>query len=78
MSGSGDNTIGVCHLNNGSNIFTSKFDSPISAIAISKNKNIMTIGNSNGGVYAIDIVYCRKIFNFYFIYFENKAYLFYK
>ena len=39
----------------GSNIFASKFDSIISPIAISKDKNTMAVGDSNGGVYAIDI-----------------------
>jgi WD40 repeat protein len=55
VSGSGDNTIRVWDLNNGSNIFTAKFDSPISAIAISQNKIIMVIGDSNGGIYATSI-----------------------
>ena len=56
VSGSGDNTIKVWNLNNGSNIFASKFDISISAIAISNNKNILAIGDYNGGVYAMNIV----------------------
>jgi hypothetical protein len=43
-------------LNNGSNIFSCRCNSPISAIAISKNKKILAIGDFNGGVYAIAIV----------------------
>ena len=43
-------------LNNGSIISDCKFDSPITSIAISKNKNIMTIEDFNGGVYAINIM----------------------
>lgn len=60
VSGSGDKTVRVWDLKNGSNIFVCKFDSTIMtiaiAIAISKDKNMMTIGNFNGGIYTINIV----------------------
>ena len=56
VSGSWDNTIKVWDLNNGSNTFSSKFDSSIISIAIStKKRNIMAIGNSNGDVYVMNI-----------------------
>ena len=56
VSGSYDNTIKVWDLNIGSSIFTCKFDSEIYTIAISNNKNTIAIGDSNSGVYAIDIL----------------------
>ena len=44
-------------INNGSNIFSCRCNSPtISAIAISKNQNIMAIGDSNGEIYAMNII----------------------
>jgi WD40 repeat protein len=44
VSGSADKTIKVWDLNNGSIIFACKFDSHISAIAISKNKIFWDLG----------------------------------
>jgi WD40 repeat protein len=56
VSGSRDRTIKVWDLNNGSTIFGCKFDSTVSTIAISNNKNTMAVGDSNGGVYVIDFI----------------------
>jgi WD40 repeat protein len=54
VSGS-NKTIKVWDLNNGSNTFSSKFDSAISSIAISNNRNILAIGDSTGGVYVLNM-----------------------
>jgi WD40 repeat protein len=54
VSGSRDKTIKVWDLNNGSIIFACKFDY-ITVIVISKKRNILVIGDSNGGVYAMNI-----------------------
>ena len=58
VSGSNDNTVKVWDLNYGSSISACKFDSKISTIAItfSKNKNILVSGDSNGNVYAMNIL----------------------
>jgi WD40 repeat protein len=55
VSGSDDNTIKVWDLNNGSNTFSSKFDSSISSIAISTKRNIFVFGNSTGDLYVVNM-----------------------
>ena len=55
VSGSSDKTIKVWDLNNGSNIFASKFDSPIASIAISNNIRILVFGDFYGSVYVMNI-----------------------
>jgi WD40 repeat protein len=55
VSGSDDKTIKVWDLNNGLNIFASKFDSPISSIAISNHRNFLVFGDIMGSVYMMNM-----------------------
>lgn len=52
VSGSDDKTIKVWDLDQGKYYLSDKFDKSITAIAFSKSKNLITIGNVYGNLYA--------------------------
>jgi WD40 repeat protein len=56
VSGSDDKTIKVWNLQQGKCYLSNKFDASITAIAFSKSKNLITLGDSGGNLYAGTLV----------------------